>query len=125
MTTKRIIAREWIYFLGFTIPWLGLILLPVETSKQFDPNTAKLYEPRAVSQAEIDSLFANPPPSKMERSPSKSSFKVFEPKTWPHVGYSSDDIARTPSILFIPYFLCLFVRSVVWSIKMLKSKEKP
>jgi Na+-transporting NADH:ubiquinone oxidoreductase subunit NqrD len=84
MVNKKRVAREWLYFLGFTVPW-GLVV------------SGMAFEPTSQTGVGLGT----------------------------HTTYSLIDVFRGFGIVLLPYLAFLLVRSLIWSIKILKSKEKP
>ena len=83
---KKRVAKEWLYALGFTIPWIvaGLIL--------------------------GDGFFVKSGGNRSLRTGSAEYFTFLDVI----VGFIG---------LFFPYLLFLLVRSIVWAIKTVRSKE--
>jgi hypothetical protein len=85
-TDKRRLAKEWLYFLGFTVPWA---ILTIGGGLAFEPTSIQ-----GVGRGT-------------------------------HHVYSIVDILRGLVVILFPYLLFLLIRSTIWAIKTLKSKEKP
>jgi hypothetical protein len=88
LTDKRRLAKEWLYFLCFTVPWA---IVTIAGGVAFEPTaTVRSTSPFGLSSN----------------------------------AYSVVDLLRGLFVIFLPYLIFLLVRSIIWSVKTLKSKEK-
>lgn len=110
MKIKRIIAKEWLIFL--VCIFIGIVSYILD-----DYLSWKRLKVQSTSFEELVTKTYNFTGIPNE----KKTFLDFQPIT-PEKYKLSEGYSEHWYLLFVPYFLSLFIRSIIWSIRQLREK---